>query len=122
MTTADELAKLASLRERGYLTDAEFTRAKFQLLNEDVPPSRTATAPKDMRHIAHELGRSIHDRVFGGVCGGLAKQTKLPSWLWRSMFCICLLSFGVGLIPYVILWVCMPSEDVLTEETEYTHI
>ncbi len=54
--------------------------------------------------------KSTTDKMIGGVCGGLGKATDIPSWLWRAIFLICLLSFGVGIIPYIVLWICMPKE------------
>ena len=29
------------------------------------------------------LKKSHTDKMLGGVCGGLANATALPSWLWR---------------------------------------
>ena len=119
MAITDELAKLADLRDRDALSEAEYTRAKFQLLNGDVasPPA----VPRQIHRMARELARSMHDRVFGGVCGGLGKQTQLPSWVWRALFVICLLCFGIGLIPYIVLWIIMPNEQQLADETEYSN-
>ena len=51
------------------------------------------------------------DRVFGGVCGGLAKATGVPSFWFRVMF---LLPFFFLIWPpafiYLTLWLCLPEE------------
>lgn len=49
------------------------------------------------------------DRKIGGVCGGLAKVSEVPSWLWRAIFLISVFFGGFGVIAYLILWFCMPS-------------
>ena len=54
--------------------------------------------------------RSSNDKVIGGVCGGLGEATDIPSWIWRVVFLLFLLSFGFGIIPYIILWICMPRD------------
>jgi phage shock protein PspC (stress-responsive transcriptional regulator) len=58
----------------------------------------------------HEVKRSRSDRMLGGVCGGLAAHSQIPSWIYRALFLTLLLTVGFGLIPYVVLWICMPEE------------
>jgi len=51
-------------------------------------------------------------RVFGGVCGGLAKHFRMDPVVWRLMFVItALFSFGIpsGLI-YIVMWIMIPEE------------
>jgi len=55
------------------------------------------------------LTKSVHDKRIAGVCGGFGESTPLPSWLWRVVFLTSLFFGGIGLIAYVILWICMPS-------------
>ena len=56
--------------------------------------------------------RSRTDKMLGGVCGGLGLTTGIPGWMWRVIFLISTLCFGVGLIPYIILWICVPKESL----------
>ena len=57
------------------------------------------------------LYRPRHDRVLGGVASGLAYRFGLPVWLVRLAWLILFLPGGLpGLVPYLILWVVMPSE------------
>jgi phage shock protein PspC (stress-responsive transcriptional regulator) len=53
--------------------------------------------------------KSSNDRWIGGVCGGLGAATPIPSWMWRVVFLFSLLAFGVGLLLYIVLWICMPK-------------
>jgi phage shock protein C len=105
MSVADELERLQALRDRGAISEEEFTRAKAQVLDE---PTATRSSPP--RSFLHQLARSRTDRVIGGVCGGLGQSTDLPSWAWRVIFCLTLLYFGVGLLIYILLWIFLPEE------------
>jgi phage shock protein C len=104
MSIAEELEKLQTLRDRGTITEDEFTRAKQQAIDEAI--SRTGTHSA----LLHQLTRSRTDRVVGGVCGGLGKHTDLPSWAWRVIFCLTLLYFGAGVLIYLLLWMFLPQE------------
>jgi phage shock protein C len=56
-----------------------------------------------------QLSRSRSDRMFGGVCGGLASYFSIDSSLVRLIFVLAVLS-GLSPLIYVILWVVMPEE------------
>ncbi|MFI4906105.1 MAG: PspC domain-containing protein [Steroidobacteraceae bacterium] len=105
MGVAEELERLQALRDRGAISDEEFTRAKAQVLDEPAG-SRSGAH----RSFLHQLARSRSDRVIGGVCGGLGHSTDLPSWAWRVIFCLTLLYFGVGLLIYILLWIFLPQD------------
>lgn len=57
-----------------------------------------------------ELRRSNSDVWLGGVCGGLGTYSPVPTWVWRVVFLVLVLSFGTGLLAYIILWICMPKQ------------
>ena len=59
----------------------------------------------------HDLKKSRKDRQIAGICGGFGEYTPLPSWLWRAFFLASLLLGGLGLVAYIILWICMPSAE-----------
>ena len=57
------------------------------------------------------LYRPRNNRILGGVAAGLAYRFGLPVWLVRLAWLILFLPGGLpGLVPYVILWILMPSE------------
>ena len=56
--------------------------------------------------------KSSSDRWVGGVCGGLGAATPVPSWIWRVLFLFAALTLGVGLLFYVVLWICMPNDRI----------
>lgn len=55
------------------------------------------------------LVRSASDKVFGGVCGGLARYFGVDSTIVRVVFVLAVLS-GLSPLIYLILWVVMPLE------------
>lgn len=54
------------------------------------------------------LTRSTENKVIAGVCSGLADYFELDPTLMRVIFVIAFFAFGIGIIPYVILWIVMP--------------
>lgn len=57
-----------------------------------------------------QLKRSVSDRMIAGVCGGLAKEFKIDPAIIRLGFAFSTIVFGVGILPYIILWIVMPEE------------
>ena len=67
-----------------------------------VPPFYTPGVGK-------RLYRDENDKVIGGVCSGLANYFGIDVVVVRIVFVVLAVSFGVGLIPYLILWIAVPS-------------
>ncbi len=53
--------------------------------------------------------RSSTDSWIAGICGGLGEVTPVPSWTWRVIFLCLVLYGGVGILLYLILWICTPK-------------
>jgi phage shock protein C len=104
MSTADELAKLHQLVEKGALTPAEFERAKARLLDHEPGPG-TGLA-------INRLRRSLGDRWIAGVCGGIGRITGVESWIWRMLFVLGLIFGGFTIFVYLVLWIFVPREDL----------
>ena len=105
MTLSEELNRLAELRERGTLTEEEFTRAKSRLLNaEDTHPTPPFVSA------VNTFRRSRSDRWIAGVCGGIGRMTGMESWVWRLFFTVLFLCAGTGLLVYLLLALFVPSE------------
>ncbi len=118
MTMADELQKLQALREQGVLTEEEFNRAKQRVLNEcsgeagaaREEPAQSASQPNTLQHKLH---RSVNDSWIGGVCGGLAEVTQVPSWAWRIFFVLATFLHLFGVAAYLLLWIFVPMQKVM---------
>ncbi len=55
--------------------------------------------------------RSFSDRVFGGVCGGLAARLHVSAWLIRVLFALLtVISLGAFGVLYLLLWWIVPQE------------
>ena len=67
-----------------------------------------------------KLYRSRTDRWFAGVCGGLGTYFGIDPTLVRVLFVIFALTFGSGLLIYLILWLLIPNEPEATGVVETT--
>ncbi len=109
MNISDELQKLQALREQGALNEDEFTAAKKRVLEDSGVGAKSGSSRPPSA--LHQLTRSKSDRWIGGVCGGLAAMTNIPTWSWRLLFVLALLLHGLGLVMYLLLWVFVPLEQ-----------
>ncbi|MBZ0275285.1 MAG: PspC domain-containing protein [Anaerolineae bacterium] len=58
--------------------------------------------------------RSFTDRVFGGVCGGLAALLPVNAWVFRAIFVIAaLLTSGAFALLYLLFWWMLPQESLV---------
>ncbi len=124
MNISDEIKRLHELHQAGALSDTEFEQAKAKLLNASLNfnersgsgstgSSNGSNGSKSDNNIANEISqlrRSKGDRWVGGVCGGLGKATGMDSWIWRLVFALFTISFGFGLVIYLLLWIFVPEE------------
>ena len=53
--------------------------------------------------------KSHSDKVFAGVCGGIAKRTGINSTTVRAIFVILTVIFGGGILTYILLAVILPD-------------
>jgi phage shock protein C len=106
MGISNDLERLAELHRSGALSDAEFASAKARALGAGAG----AGAEGGVRWL-HALRRSRSDHWLGGVCGGLAPATGLPSWLWRLILVALVACGGTGAVLYVLFWILVPKED-----------
>ncbi|MFG6448773.1 PspC domain-containing protein [Roseateles sp. BYS180W] len=98
--SAEELSRLADLHAKGALTDDEYQRAKARVLGGGGVGSASLSGYR----------RSVSDRWFGGVCGGLARSTGVDAWVWRLSFFFVAFCVGFGALLYLLLWVFAPQE------------
>jgi phage shock protein PspC (stress-responsive transcriptional regulator) len=56
------------------------------------------------------LFRSKKDRMIGGVCGGLAEYLNIDSAIVRIVAALLMLTWGTGILLYIIMWIVIPEE------------
>ncbi|MEQ1514980.1 MAG: PspC domain-containing protein [Usitatibacteraceae bacterium] len=117
MDLADQLQKLQTLREQGALTEEEFVLAKKRLLDGTYSPAdgvrESGNAKSDSA--LNQLKLSRTDKWIGGVCGGLAAQTSIPTWSWRILFVLMALLHGIGILAYLLLWIFVPVQTEIVQ-------
>jgi phage shock protein C len=74
------------------------------------PAPAPPPAPPTEHFVPRRLHRSRRDRVFGGVCGGLAEYFGVDPVLLRIVAVALALSGGAGFLLYLIAWIAIPEE------------
>jgi len=57
-----------------------------------------------------KLYRDEYHRVLGGVCSGLAEYFEMDVTIVRLLFAFTVIIMGVGVIPYIVLWIVLPRK------------
>jgi len=57
-----------------------------------------------------KLYRDPYHKIIGGVCAGLAEYLDMDITVVRLLFAFAFFIMGVGLIPYIILWIVLPRK------------
>jgi len=59
-----------------------------------------------------QLYRSKNNRMLGGVCAGLGEHLDVDPTVIRLIWAVVtLLSFGTGIIIYILAWIIIPEDD-----------
>ena len=64
------------------------------------------------------LHRSRRNRIFGGVAAGLGDYLKIDPIIVRVLFVVSTFLSGIGILLYIILWIVVPEENLLTVNPE----
>ena len=123
MNVSEEIKRLHELHLAGALSDAEFAQAKAKLLGgikQDQPGTSYGDGPaNDLVQEFSQLRRSRGDRWLGGVCGGLGRASGMEAWIWRLVFVLFTLTFGFGVVIYLLLWIFVTDEEIGITKHEY---
>jgi phage shock protein PspC (stress-responsive transcriptional regulator) len=87
-------------------TEASSTNTK----QEENTNTAQAAAPGARKR----LYRDENNKFLGGVCSGIANYFDIDIAIVRILFVIAILSFGIGIIPYIVLWIAVPSSATTT--------
>lgn len=89
-------------------------------IEDDGEAKTNETLAFDQLKRRKKLYRDTDKGVFGGVCAGLGHYFGIDAVWIRILFAILLFGFGVGLIPYIVLWIAMPAAVTTAEKLEMT--
>lgn len=67
-----------------------------------------------------KLYRDVDRALIGGVSTGLGHYFGVDAVWIRIIFAVLIIGFGVGVIPYIILWIAMPAAVTTSEKLEMT--
>lgn len=65
-----------------------------------------------------KLYRDIDDRIFAGVCSGLAIYFNIDKTIVRALFVFVFFLGGSALLAYIILWIVMPKAQTIIQKME----
>lgn len=62
--------------------------------------------------------RSFSDRVFAGLCGGLAARLPVSAWILRVLVILgAVVSGGAVAVLYLMLWMLIPQETLAARQS-----
>ncbi len=64
------------------------------------------------------LYRDPENRVFGGVCSGLGAYFNIDPLVFRIIFLLSFILYGVSFLAYIIMWIVMPKAVTITQKLE----
>ncbi len=91
-----------------------FTIVAYILMWIVVPGSYTLEEPE----FGKKIFRDPQSRIIGGVSGGVAAYFGIDITLVRLLFVVSIAAGGLGLLLYVILWVCLPEARTITDKMQ----
>lgn len=72
-----------------------------------------------MKTATQRLMRSRHDKIIGGVAGGIGQYLAVDPVVVRIIFVVLTLTYGIGPVAYLIMWVIMPLEPETAGTTNH---
>src|SRR5579863_1233261 len=63
---------------------------------------------------SRRLYRAANQKVLGGVCAGLANYLKLDPVVVRILFLLICVTWGFGILLYIVLWAVLPTKTLTT--------
>lgn len=84
---------------------------EFDISEEENLPAekQTIQSKTNTNGQTRRLNRNEPNKIIGGVCAGISDYFNIDVTVVRLLFVVLFLSFGFGLIPYIVLWIVVPS-------------
>ncbi len=120
---AEMLAERTEGKVAASMEDVEFVKAAMgnpgefagSEAEEAAQPKQGTTTTETVRK---RLYRNSEDKVFGGVCSGIASYFNLDSVVIRLIWIGLVFFFGTGLLFYFILWAIVPEAVTTAQKLE----
>lgn len=87
---------------------------------EPKPENRSSLFNDDKPYIKKKLKRSKQNRIFFGVCAGLADYYNVNQNIFRLLFALSTLLGGLGLAVYAALFLLIPTNDSNNDSEVYS--
>ena len=68
-----------------------------------------------------QFARSRNDKMFAGVCGGIANYFSIAPAIVRLLFVLAVFLGGASPLIYLVLWIVMPEEPAAYAPTQTTY-
>lgn len=88
------------------------------IFEEDDEYTEKTTSEPYTQKIRRRLYRDPDHRILGGVNSGLANYLGIDVVIIRLIFLVLLFVYGVGFLPYIILWIVVPKARTTSQKLE----
>lgn len=88
------------------------------IFEEDEETTTKTTPPPHTEKIRRRLYRDPDHRIIGGVTSGLANYLGIDIVIMRLIFLILFFVYGLGFLPYIILWIVVPKARTTSQKLE----
>ncbi|HMQ05993.1 MAG TPA: PspC domain-containing protein [Saprospiraceae bacterium] len=111
MSDLDEVIKILGRPE-------DFGAEPIDIDREEPIRQRRRTDPRDSVRTGRRLFRNPDDKILGGVAGGLAAYFGVNDAVWVRIAFVLLAFSGIGILPYIILWIIVPEAKSAGDKLE----
>lgn len=80
--------------------------------------NQSETKTENKMRTEKKLYRNIDEKVFAGVCSGLAAYFNIDATIVRVIFVLIFFLGGSALLAYIILWIIMPKAETVIQKME----
>jgi phage shock protein PspC (stress-responsive transcriptional regulator) len=85
---------------------------------EDFDPGEIYTGGATKTYKKRRMYRNTEDTIIGGVCSGIAAYLDTDPVIFRIIFALVALFFGVGFLVYLALWIALPAAKTDSQKRE----
>jgi phage shock protein PspC (stress-responsive transcriptional regulator) len=87
-------------------------------IDEETPQEEPVAEPRQAGRRARRMYRDPDNHVAGGVCAGLGAYFNIDPVFIRIIFVIFTLTYGVGILVYLLLWAVIPVARTAADKLE----